>query len=255
MNTTIQIFENSEFGAIRTMSNEQGEPLFCAKDVAMALGYKKPHEAIAQHVEADDSVKRGLIDSLGRIQKAIFINESGLYSLIMGSKLESARRFKHWVTAEVLPAIRRQGGYMMARADESDEEIMARALLIMQATLERREAEIAQLKPRAEYADHVLDSIACLTITQIAKELSMTARELNRILCERGIQYPQSGQYMLYAKYARRGYAQNRTCEYRDSHGDIITRTYLVWTESGRNFIHQLLQLKIENCHPAGYNS
>ena len=84
-----------------------------------------------------------------------YVNESGLYALILGSKLESARRFKHWVTSEVLPAIRRQGGYMVARADESDEVIMARALQIMQATLERRDREIALLKPRAEYADHV----------------------------------------------------------------------------------------------------
>ena len=110
MNTTIQIFENNEFGAIRTMSNEQGEPLFCGKDVAVALGYRKTRNAIAQHVDEGDALKLGLIDSLGRKQNAVFINESGLYALIMGSKLEGARRFKHWVTAEVLPAIRRQGG-------------------------------------------------------------------------------------------------------------------------------------------------
>ena len=241
MNTTIQIFENSEFGTIRTMSNEQGEPLFCAKDVAEALGYNNPQKAIRDHVEEDDRTKRSLIDSLGREQQSFFINESGLYALILGSKLESARRFKHWVTSEVLPAIRKQGGYMVARADESDEVIMARALQIMQATLERRNAEIALLKPRADYADHVLDSISCFTVSQIAKELSMTGRELNRILCERGIQYPQSGQYLLYAKYARRGYAQNRTCEYRKANGDLITRTYLVWTETGREFIHKFL--------------
>ena len=241
MNTTIQIFENNEFGAIRTMSNEQGEPLFCAKDVAMALGYKKPHEAIAQHVEADDSVKRGLIDSLGREQNAIFINESGLYSLIMGSKLESARRFKHWVTAEVLPAIRKPGGYMVARPTDTEESLMARAMQVMRGALDRLGMELAQLRPRAAYADHVLDSISCLTTTQIAKELSMTGIELNRLLCERGIQYGQSGQYMLYAKYARRGYAKSRTWGFRLASGELITRTYLVWTETGRNFIHELL--------------
>ena len=103
MNTTIQIFENNEFGAIRTMSNEQGEPLFCAKDVAVALGYKLPRKAVQDHVDKDDVLKRNLIDSLGREQLTTFINESGLYSLIIGSKLEGARRFKHWVTAEVLP--------------------------------------------------------------------------------------------------------------------------------------------------------
>ena len=237
---SIQIFENAEFGAIRTMQNQQGDPLFCAKDVAVALGYGNSRDAVRRHVEDEDVAKHDTLTNRG-VQQMLYVNESGLYALILGSKLENARRFKHWVTAEVLPAIRKQGGYMVARPDESDEVILARALQIMQATLERRDAEIARLAPRAEYADHVLDSITCLTITQIAKELHMTGRELNRILCERGIQYPQSGQYLLYAKYARRGYAQNRTCEYHNSQGDLLTRTYLVWTESGRNFIHQLL--------------
>ena len=134
----IQIFQNQEFGAIRTMSNEQGEVMFCGKDVAAALGYKKPEWAIAKHVEEDDSAKRGVIDSLGRTQQAVFINESGLYALILSSKLESARRFKHWVTSEVLPSIRKQGGYMVARPDETDEEVLARALQIMQAAVQSR---------------------------------------------------------------------------------------------------------------------
>ena len=225
----IQIFENKEFGAIRTMSNEQGEVMFCAKDVAEALGYSNGRDAVRKHVEREDKTTVAICDTGSNYKSnATFINESGLYSLILSSKLDSTRRFKHWVTSEVLPAIRKQGGYMVARADESDEVIMARALQIMQATLERRDAEIALLKPRAQYADHVLDSIACLTVTQIAKGLGMTGRELNRILCERGIQYAQSGQYLLYAKYARRGYAQNRTHEWYDEQGDLRTRSYLV---------------------------
>ena len=240
----ITIFQNQEFGAIRTMSNERGEPLFCAKDVAEALGYKRSRDAIAQHVEEDDAVKHRLIDSLGREQLTTFINESGLYALILSSKLESARRFKHWVTSEVLPAIRKQGGYMVARADESDEVIMARALQIMQATLERRDAEIARLTPRAAYADHVLDSVSCFTTTQVAKGMGMTAQELNRMLCLRGIQYGQSGQYLLYADYARKGLAQNRTHTYRDLMGTIHTTSSLVWTERGKQFIYQLLNYK-----------
>ena len=145
----IQIFQNQEFGAIRTMSNEQGEALFCAKDVALALGYDQPRKAVDRHVDKDDGMKRTLIDSLGRKQQATFINESGLYALILSSKLESARRFKHWVTSEVLPAIRRDGGYMVARAEESNETILARALLIVHSALERKEKEIALLKPKA----------------------------------------------------------------------------------------------------------
>ena len=243
----IQIFQNVEFGAIRTMSNEQGEVMFCAKDVALALGYKKPEWAIAKHVEEDDSAKRGVIDSLGRKQQAIFINESGLYSLILSSKLESAKRFKHWVTSEVLPAIRKQGGYMVAKQGESDEVIMARALQILHATVQRRNEQIAKLQPKADYADEVLDSVSCITTTQLAKELGMTAQELNRRLCEMRIQYWQSGQYMLYAEFARQGFAKSRTHKRVLKHGMVITEMYLVWTERGREFIHQLLNPKYAN--------
>ena len=243
----IQIFQNQEFGAIRTMSNEQGEPLFCAKDVAEALGYKLARKAVQDHVDRDDVLKRNLIDSLGRKQLTFFINESGLYSLILSSKLDSAKRFKHWVTSEVLPSIRKQGGYMVARPDESDEVIMARALQIMQATLQRRDEQIAQLKPRADYADHVLDSISCFTVTQIGKELGMTGHDLNVLLCSHKIQYVQSGQYLLYADYARQGLAKNRNFEYHTAEGELKTRTYLVWTERGRDFIHRLVDKELAN--------
>ena len=238
----IKIFQNPEFGAIRTTSNEQGDVMFCGRDVAAALGYKKPEWAIATHVEADDSAKRGVIDSLGREQQAIFINESGLYALILSSKLPSARRFKHWVTSEVLPSIRKQGGYLVARPEETDEEVLARGILVMQTTLQRRADEIARLQPKADYADEVLDSVSCLTTTQIAKELNMTGCELNNLLRTLRVQYRQSGQYLLYADYARLGYAQSRTLRIRFSNGRVKTHHYLVWTERGRYFIHRLVQ-------------
>ena len=243
----MMIFRNVEFGAIRTMSNEQGEPMFCAKDVCDALGYKKVNNAIAQHVDEDDSLKQGVIDRLGRTQQAIFVNESGLYALILSSKLDSAKRFKRWVTGEVLPAIRQQGGYMIARKGESEKEVMKRALQIVQATLNRRDEQIARLQPRADYADHVLDSITCITTTQLAKELDMTAQQLNRRLCEMRIQYWQSGQYLLYADYARQGFAKSRTRTHTVKDGIVLTETYLVWTERGREFIHRLLNPKFAN--------
>ena len=243
----IQIFKNQEFGAIRTMSNEQGEPFFCAKDVAEALGYKRPEDAMAQHVENEDSVKHRVIDSLGRKRLATFINESGLYALILSSKLESAKRFKRWVTGEVLPSIRKQGGYIATRQGETDTEIMQRAIAIVQTTLARRDEQIAKLQPRADYADHVLDSISCITTTQLAKELGMTAQELNRRLCEMRIQYWQSGQYMLYADYARQGFAKSRTHLHTSANGVVRTEMYLVWTERGRDFIHRLLDKNLAN--------
>ena len=242
----IQIFKNHEFGTIRTISNEQGEALFCAKDVCDALGYKQTHKAVKRHVDKGDGMKRPTPTASG-IQTMLYINESGLYALILSSKLESARRFKHWVTSEVLPSIRKQGGYIVARPHESDEVILARALQIMQATLQRRDEQIAQLKPRADYADHVLDSISCFTVTQIGKELNMTGHDLNRLLCEMRIQYVQSGQYLLYADYARQGLAKNRSFEYHTSDGELRTKTYLVWTERGRDFIHRLINKNLAN--------
>ena len=241
-------FRNLEFGAIRTISNEQGEPMFCGKDVAEALGYKKPENAVAKHVDTEDKTTT-LIQGSGSNYKtqAIFINESGLYALILSSKLESAKRFKRWVTSEVLPAIRKQGGYLIAKKGESDKDVMKRAMEIVKTTLAKRDEQIAKLKPRAEYADSVLDSINCITTTQLAKELGMSAQELNRRLCEMRIQYWQSGQYMLYAEFARQGFAKSRTRRHVCKHGIVITEMYLVWTERGRNFIHQLLNPQFGN--------
>ena len=242
----VQIFQNQEFGAIRTMCNEQGDVMFCAKDVAEALGYNNPLKAVRNYVAHEDKGVNKM-GTPGGIQPTIFINESGLYSLILSSKLESARRFKHWVTGEVLPSIRKQGGYMVARPEESDEVIMARALQIMHATLQRRDELIAKLQPRADYADHVLDSISCFTVTQIGKELGMTGHDLNMLLCSHKIQYVQSGQYLLYADYARQGLAKNRNFEYHSPEGELKTKTYLVWTERGRDFIHRLINNDLAN--------
>ena len=242
----IQIFKNVEFGAIRTTNNEHGEPLFCAKDVCNALSYGNSREALHKHVDEKDVTKRDTLTK-GGVQAMLYVNESGLYALILFSRLESAKRFKHWVTSEVLPSIRKQGGYMVVHPEETDEEMLARALQIMQAALQRRDEEIARLKPRADYADEVLDAINCITTTQLAKELGMTAQELNRRLCEMRIQYWQSGQYMLYAEYARMGLAKSRTHKHTLKHGMVITEMYLVWTERGRDFIHRLLNPKCMN--------
>jgi prophage antirepressor-like protein len=136
---TIKVFNHDMFGDIRTMTNEQGETFFVGKDVAKALGYSKPRNAIAMHVDEDDALKWGLIDSIGRKQKAIFVNESGLYALVLSSKLPQARVFKRWVTSEVLPQIRMTGGYIPTHDGEgrqlTAEEILERANEIVGKTL------------------------------------------------------------------------------------------------------------------------
>ncbi len=122
----------------------------------------------------------------------------------------------------------------------SDMEIMARAVQISTRQIQLLTEQVEELQPKADYCDEVLESVSCLTTTQIAKELGMTAQELNQRLCEKGIQYKQSGQYLLYADYARRNLARNRTHPFRDLFGDLHTDTYLVWTERGRKFVHSL---------------
>ena len=239
MDLNIQIFQNKEFGAIRTMKDERGEPLFCLRDVCEVLELRT--QKVLHRLEDDVLSKYPIVDSLGRTQQATFVNEDGLYDTILESRKLHAKKFRKWVTSEVLPSIRKQGGYMVVRPDESDEAIMARALQIAHATLMRRDEEIARLKPKADYADQVLDSVSCLTTTQVAKGMGMTAMELNRILCQKGIQYGQSGQYLLYASYARQGLAQNRTRTFLDLFGTVHTTSQLVWTEKGKEFIHKLL--------------
>ena len=220
----LRTFNHEMFGQVRTMTNDRGETFFVGKDVAEALGYKNTRKALLDHVDKDDREDGVTIrDAIGRSQSIVVINESGLYSLILSSKLEQAKAFKRWVTSEVLPLIRQTGTYSLHRKQ-----------------IESLHHQIEALEPKAEYCDEVLDSVSCLTTTQIAKELSMTVSDLTRLLEQRKVMYKQSGQWMLYADYARKGYAKSRTTARRDIEGDMHTYTRLVWTEEGRRFIHRL---------------
>jgi len=293
----IMLFSNPEFGRIRITLDDKGEPLFCGKDVCGVLGYKRTDLAVRQHVAPHDAVKRCVWVACGkkadgspanRLTPMLFVTESGLYSLVFGSKLDEALRFKLWVTSVVLPQIRKTGGFIPLNEGESDEETIRNAEEILRKTIARKdsllaekdaciaqqkqllhqqcvniaeqqkviaeqetqlegkckviaqqETEIDRLLPKALYSDNVLDSISCYTTTQIAKELGMTAQELNRQLCACHIQYYQSGQYMLYAEYAHMGLAKSRThFDLFVGRDTIHTRMYLVWTERGRRFIH-----------------
>lgn len=215
----ILIFKNDVFGEVRTLTNEKGETFFVGNDVAKALGYTNLQKAIRDHVDSDDKGVNEMVTP-GGTQKAIFINESGLYALILQSKLEQARVFKRWVTSEVLPQIRRTGRYQL------------------------QPAELRLLGEQAEYCREVLQSTDCLTTTQVAKELSMTAPELYRWLVAVGVLYWQSGEYMLYADFARMSLSKTRTRSRRNRMGTWHTQRYIVWTEKGRKFLHDLMGSK-----------
>lgn len=167
-------FENHEVRSLLINS----EPWFVVKDVADVLGYAKPLNAIAQHVDKDDSLKQGLTDSLGRQQKTIFVNESGLYALIFGSKLESAQKFKRWVTSEVLPALRKTGQYQVKEL--SGQELMAKALIEAQSVLAAKDKVIEEMKPKVVFADAVATSHTSILVGELAKILKQNGIEMGQ---------------------------------------------------------------------------
>jgi len=225
----IQTFHHQMFGEIRTMTNEKGEVFFVGKDVAQALGYNNPLKAIRDHVDEDD---KGVNVSFtpGGKQKTTIINESGLYSLILSSKLPQAKAFKRWVTNEVLPQIARTGGYIPTRnmrtgEQLTDGEVIEVANRIMQRTISR----------------YNLPTDDCLTTSEIAKTLGMTTKDLNLFLVALGVQFWNGSRYKLKGDYERLGYASNRLFHYYALDGEKKERTYLVWTPRGRDFINGLI--------------
>lgn len=165
----VQVFSSEQFGSLRTYE-ENGQVLFCGKDVAKALGYKDTTNAMKRHCRGV-AKRHPITDSLGRTQEAVFISEPDLYRLITHSKLPTAEKFERWVFEEVLPAIRRTGGYMVAAQDETPEQIMARAVLVAQDTIERQKKQIDELKPKALFADAVAASDGTCLVGELAKML------------------------------------------------------------------------------------
>ena len=163
----VKIFNSEEFGDVRTVTIN-GDPWFVGKDVAAALGFTNPWDAISTHVFDEDKGVES-IDTLGGKQKMTVINEPGLYALVFGSRLKSAQRFKHWVTSEVLPAIRRTGGYQMPAPQ--GKELLALAVLEAQKTIEAQNTEIERMKPKAIFADAVSASTSSILIGDLAKLL------------------------------------------------------------------------------------
>ena len=173
----IKIFDNPEFGKIRTIDRD-GEPWMVGVDVAKALGYATPRNAIASHVDEEDKTS-ALIRGTGSNYKsmAILINESGLYSLVLYSKLPTAKKFKRWVTSEVLPSIRKTGGYIAGQESMSDSELMAKALLVAKRQIDAKTAQIEEMTPKAVFADAVAASKTSILIGELAKILRQNGVE------------------------------------------------------------------------------
>lgn len=242
-------FKNAEFGSVRTITINN-EPYFVGKDVAEILGYTNPSKALTDHVDDEDKLNNESLSSLGQ-RGGWLINESGLYSLILSSKLPSAKKFKQWVTADVLPSIRKHGMYAtdellnnpdfaisVFRQLKAEREENQKLQMVNQ----QQEQIIGELQPKANYVDVILDNKGLVTITQIAKDYGMSGSRMNKLLNDYGVQYKQSGQWLLYSKYHNMGYTHSKTIEITRSNGirDVAMETK--WTQKGRLFIYELLK-------------
>lgn len=264
----IQVLSETELlGHKFTVYGTAENPLFLAKEVAECIDYAKTSQGyydVSRMVGAVDEEEKDLrtIFVDGRNYEMWFLTEDGLYEVLMQSRKPIAKEFKKGVK-EILKTIRKTGGYLATKQDDTPEEIMARALTIAQATLAKREERLKQLEAQAEqqqvtieiqteeikksapkvsYYDNHLQSVNALTATQIAKEIGMSAEKLNNKLKGLGIQFKQSGQWLLKSPYDKWGMHETRTNIFTSERGNTHTNTYTVWTQKGRRFIIALYE-------------
>lgn len=240
------VFDGSQ---IRTLTIDD-EPYFVGKDVATVLGYAKPTDTIRKHVDPED---RGIskMETPSGIQEMTVINESGLYSLILGSKLPDAKRFKRWVTSEVLPQIRKHGMYATAEL-LNNPDLAIQAFTALKAEREKVQAlsltnaiqaqQIAELQPKASYYDVILNCKDLISISKIAKDYGKSGRWLNEELHRRHIQYKQGKQWLLYQEYAPYGYTSTKTHDVTENDGKQHAKVSTYWTQKGRLFIYDELK-------------
>ena len=241
----IQVFKNERFGEVRTMVIND-EPWFVGKDVAEVLGYKSPSVAICENVDSEDKTTFVISESGSKYKsKTTFINESGLYSLVLSSKLPQAKDFKRWVTSEVLPQIRMTGGYIPVGKDDDEDAIQRKAIVIMNRTIEQmKQKEILRL------ADNIIgegirmlneDAEDTLTATQVAKTFNMTVFHFNEVLRDLGIQYRRHGHWNISDDLANRDFVRMRTHVSYSLKGMKKVRHYMTWTMDGLHYLNARL--------------
>lgn len=254
----MQLFNNPTFGQIRTAGTADN-PQFCLADLCRALGLNV--NGVRQRLGDGVISTYPIPDSLGREQFTNFVNEDGLYDVILDSRKPEARAFRKWITSEVIPAIRRTGGYIPVTEQDTDEEIMAKALLISKRTLEQQKQRIQMLEgenqflteenkllaPKAQYTDDVLQSRETYTFEQMSKELGFRGvQQFTKTLVAKKICFKRSGTYMLYAQYADQKLTGSRTSRFFHRDGTPGSNTYTVWTEKGRMWLHKLFNVAMK---------
>ena len=253
MENSITIFNSPQFGTIRTAGTAEN-PQFCLADVCKAVGLTT--NGITRRLQDDVISNHPIVDSLGREQQALFVNEDGLYDVILDSRKPEAKAFRKWVTSDILPTIRKTGGYIAASSTMSDAEIMAKAVLVAQTTIENRNARIkqleeenagqkqliAQMQKGNDYLNTILQSKGTLATTQVAADYGMSAIAFNRKLKEMHIQHKVNGQWILYSEFMGKGYVHSRTISFMHSGGRPDTRLCTEWCQRGRLFLYDALK-------------
>lgn len=249
----LQIFKNSEFGEIRTVTVND-EPMFCLTDICKALELTQPSKVKERLNEK--GVRSIPTLTKGGEQKLLYINEPNLYKTIFQSRKESAERFTDWVTSEVLPSIRKNGGYIAGQENMTDDELMAKALMVAQNKIAERDNKIksleteitemdktiSEMQPKVRYVDMILQSKSTVNVSQIAQDYGMSATIFNRKLHELGIQYKTGGQWILYSNYKNKGYVHSETIEIKHSDGSKGTKMQTKWLQKGRLFLYEKLK-------------
>lgn len=242
----LQTFNFKKNEEVRTVINNS-EPWFVGKDVADILGYSRSDNAIRRHVDDEDKLTHR-ISASGQSRNMTVVNESGLYALIFGSKLEKAKEFKRWVTSEVLPSIRKHGMYATENTIEQmiNDPDMAIKLLetIKQERAEKAllEQQIAEYEPKISYLDTILSSKDTVTITQIAADYGLSAQAMNKLLNELNVQHKIGGQWILYRKHMQHGYTKSHTTDITKADGTSMVVMNTKWTQKGRLFLYELLK-------------
>lgn len=237
----LEIFRNPEFGEVRTtVINE--EPWFFAKDVCDALSIATNHVRESLDEDEVSNLRSTEIGPDFGGKAPLIVSEAGLYSLILKSRKPEAKAFKRWITHEVIPAIRKTGGYIAGSENMTEAEIMARAVLIGKRTIEEQQKRILELKPKADYTERILASTDLVTTTAIAKDYGMSARRFNNLLNGLKIIYKKSGQWFPYAEYDNGGYTSSETIPIVHKNGKKGSKMHTKWTQKGRKFLYEKLK-------------
>lgn len=254
MENSLMIFKNEEFGEIRTRELK-GIPYVCLADVCKILDLGQVSR-VKSRLNQDGVITGKVIDSLGREQQATFINESNLYKVIFQSRKSEAEKFTEWVTSEVLPSIRKTGGYIAGEENMTEDELVLKAMSVLnrkvenlkeknkqlQENNEKQNQLIGELKPKADYTDKILQSKGTVKINIIANDYGLTAIAMNKKLHELGIQYKQGKEWLLYSEYRGKGYTHSKTIHFFHKDGTPDTTMNMEWTQKGRLFLYELLK-------------